>query len=77
MIYQQHVVIREMPTGMWLNTYTGWYHKSAIHALKAVRRRDREITQADPKSAVVTVITWKTRTPIGTLVVKTIGGGAQ
>jgi hypothetical protein len=52
----------------WLNRTTGRYHKTAIHALRAVQRRGKEVAGADSISAIV--INWHATTAAGRKVIR-------
>jgi hypothetical protein len=70
-VHKRAESIQEQPDGRWLNRTTGRYHKSAVQALQAVRRRDKACAKG-AYGAIVTVIEWHPRTRIGTAVVKGI-----
>ena len=63
--------LRELPTGGWLNKHTGRRHKTAVHALRAVRRAAKR-DESGEVAVLVTVIEWETTTPVGRDVVRAI-----
>jgi hypothetical protein len=64
--------IVETPRG-WLNTRTSRYHKTAVGALAAVRRYDKQ-KAASSTRPIVTMVEWDTKTAVGLSVVKAITG---
>lgn len=71
-VFHRSEVLRERPEGGWHNVITGRNHKSAWHAFRAVRKRDKNYTRWYP--IVVTQISWFPCSYAGRLAVKVVTG---
>jgi len=66
-IRRRYVTVSETPEG-WIATEEGRKPKTG-EALKAIKKRDKDLAKAT-ETSYVTTITWEPTTPIGRSVVK-------
>ena len=70
-VVRMEITLRELAEG-WLWSERGRTYRTAVGAVRAFRREAKAIVKADPKAAVLQLVTWVPCTSVGLAVAKAL-----